>query len=172
MCSKDTDVTLAFLETYSLSMCCSQWMYRGHCHHDCSTWRLFHSEQLEIPLEIKRKASTVTSVLLKKQPKYWEIWNTFLHSIHLTNNHEDPTPAKIAFCRLSGWVKWRQHLLSHRTVIWFLLKYLPTVTQVLELKYSNNYLAYLNSQNSILTSFFKKKRIFSFFFPLSSIKFR
>lgn len=102
----------------------------------------------------KKKGKHCNQCFTKKQPKYWEIWNTFLHSIHLTNNHEDPTPAKIAFCRLSGWVKWRQRLLSRRTVTWFLLKYLPIVTQVLELKYSNNYLAYLNSQNSILTSFF------------------
>lgn len=156
---------MGFPETHSSSRCCSRWTCRGHCRHDCWMWLLSHSEQLETPLEIKRKVSTVTSVLLKTtkasralefissfSPLNWQPWRC--------DSSQD------CFPRLSRWVQRRQHSLSHGAVIWSLFECFPIVTQVLELKYSNNYLAYLNSQNSVLTAFWKKNALF--LFPLSA----
>lgn len=149
-------------ETHSLSRCCSRWTCRGHCRHDCWMWLLSHSERLETPLD-EKKGKHCNQCCTENNQSIESFRKRFF--ILLTDNHEEATPAMIAFSRLPRWVQRRRHSLSWGAVIWSLLECFPIVTRVSELKYSNNYLAYLNSQNSVLTSFSKKNTLFLFPLP-------
>jgi hypothetical protein len=162
-------------------MCCLQWMYRGHCHRDWSTWLLFQSEQLEISLEIKKKKRKKERKKKRWACNQWFFFFKISHSFgslstYFRTRSSPPITVTLrlqpsllpldALGRDSGdGIHCRTKLL-----LWFLLECFPVVTQVLELKYSNNYLAYFCSPNSILIGFSRKNVLF--LFSLSVTKFR
>ena len=111
------------MDTYPSCMFHLQCKYREHCLSDSPGWILFHSKQLEIPLEVKGRIKNVNATFQEQQQKASleskaSRCNEFFNTIRSTNNKGH---GLTSFLRPSNEIQWRYPSLPGRDALFYIL---------------------------------------------------